>query len=168
MIPLKITVCDPEGLKHASDILGRAVERKANIAIWGRVGTGKTTLLQKTVEAAKLSNEKVVWYNFDSIVSDTQEKPEYVIVDHPVSLDILERAKQEHPDVPLLAVLYKEPENGFDVVVEMDICPLDLRKKPSEMIYRFSMLKNIQEESVIIIDPKPDRQQGQRTRMCYN
>lgn len=124
MIPLKITVYDPEGFKIAGDVLGKAVEHKANIAVWGKVGTGKTTLLRRIIEASKLQKTEIVYIDFDSIINTGKNAPQYVVIDHPTSPDSIGRAREKYPDVPLLAVLYKEPDDGFDIVVEMNMYPL--------------------------------------------
>lgn len=155
MIPLKITICDSEGLKIAADVLAKAVEYKASIAIWGQVGTGKTTLLRRIIEASKLQKTEIVYIDFDTLINGDKSNPRYVVVDHPTLPDSLERARQKYPGVPLLAVLYKEPEGGFDIVVEMNIQPfLDPQKRRFILLPFEVLCKGIEEGSVVVVDPK--------------
>ena len=119
MTPLIITVQNLSAFSLVADVLGKALQANTSVAICGLVGTGKTTLLRRLVDDLKQLKTRIVQFDFDAVLEDCQGLPEYIVIDHPTSPDSLVRVKEKYPNVPLLAVQYEKPEEGFDIIVEM-------------------------------------------------
>lgn len=103
----------------ACKVLEKSLDVKTSIAIWGPVGTGKTVLLEKLALYLKLKGCRVVRFDFGELTADEGEKPDYIVADHLASCRTLEAIKRDYPQVPVIAVLYEQPNNGFDVVVKV-------------------------------------------------
>lgn len=119
MIPVIVQTCDPSAHGLVVEMLEKAFDNNANIAIFGQVGTGKTTLLRKLVDILKTNGFEVVQYDFDKVAENCQRKPDYIVMDHPFSLQSVKKIREEYPGVPLLTILYERPEKGFDVLVQV-------------------------------------------------
>jgi ABC-type nitrate/sulfonate/bicarbonate transport system ATPase subunit len=119
MFMVTVQTCDPSAHGLVVEMLEKTFADNTNIAIFGQVGIGKTTLLRKLVDLLKTNGLKVVRYDFDEVVENCQGKPDYIVVDHPSSLQSLKKIREEYPGVPLLAILYERPEEGFDVLVQV-------------------------------------------------
>ena len=119
MIPVVIQNSGSWVHNPVASMLGKALDDNISIAICGPVGSGKTTLLRRLVAVLKTKGFQVMQFDFEDVIEDGQGNPDYIIVDHPSSLHSLKKIREKYPDVPLLAVLYKQPEMGFDILVQV-------------------------------------------------
>ncbi|WP_027365738.1 Rab family GTPase [Desulfotruncus alcoholivorax] len=119
MVPVFVQIRDRSMHNLVTKMLKKALNENISVAIYGPVGAGKTTLLRRLVDVLKTKGLQVVQFDLDAVTEDCQAHPDYIIVDHPTSLQSLKKIREEYPGVPLLAVLYEQPERGFDVLVQV-------------------------------------------------
>jgi len=103
----------------ACEVLEKIIDKKTSIAIWGPVGAGKTVLLEKLALHLKLKGCRLVRFDFGELTLDEGEKPDYIVADHLASCRALEAIKRNYPLVPVIAVMYEQPQSGFGAVVKV-------------------------------------------------